>query len=214
MLEKTATIRFVFYRYDLNTNYDKNLFCPFEIFIDDKLVLDKTLGCTIKPGSDPIINVTTGTEHTLTVKLKETDVVKKIKRVFNKNATLVIFYDLNAKDLVIKIIPDKVKIKIDFSNEICFQFEDSIKIFLDNELVFDKISLNKNQNNKIQEHSSQPVLILELKQGEHCIAVKSKKNKITKKIKRIFHRNGTLYISYAEKDTKSGKKQLIVDFNY
>ena len=123
------------------------------------------------------------------------------------------FCDLKAKDLIVKTLQDKIKVKIDFPNESYFQLGDSFKMFIDDDLVFDKISFGKNLKNGIQQHSSPPRLILELKEGMHSISLKSKKNILIGKVEQIFKESGTLHISCKQNDNEDNKKDLIFNFD-
>ncbi len=213
MINEMAKIRLFLYTYNSEENQNINSTHPFKIYIDDRLIFDRILIQSIKDDSDPTINVSTGKYHTITVKLNGTDVTKKIEQMFNKNTVLAIFCDLKAKDLIVKTLRDEVKIKIDFVDESYFQLGDSFKIFVDDELVFDKISFDRNLNNGIQQHFSPPRLTLEIKEGNHSITEKSKKNNISKKIERFFDESGTLHISYEQNDNKNNKKDLILNFD-
>lgn len=205
-----AKIRLFLYAYNSEENQNINSKHPFKIHVDGNLVFDRILIQSIKDDSDPTINVSNGRYHTITVELKDTGVTKKIERIFNTNTVLVIFYDFKNKDLVVKTIQDKIKIKIDFVNESYFQLGDSFKIFMDNELVFDKIPFGRNG---IHQCSFPPQLILEIKEGIHSITVKSKKNSLVEKIEQVFNESGTLHISYNQNNDKNNKKDLMLNFD-
>ncbi|MCK4533413.1 hypothetical protein KAU39_06460 [bacterium] len=206
-----AKIRLFLYTYNSEEDGNTKLKYPFKIYVDGRLVFDRILIQSIKDDSEPIINVSTGKYHTITVELKGTDVIKKTEQIFNKNTVLAVFCDLKAKDLIVKTLQDKIKIKIDFLKESYFQLGDSFKIFIDDELVFDKISFGRNLNNGIQQPP--PRLTLELKEGMHSISLKSRKNILIGKIEQIFKESGTLHVLYNQNDNENGKKGLILNFD-
>ncbi len=211
MIGEMAKIRLFLYTYNSEEDGNTKLKYPFKIYVDGRLVFDRILIQSIKDDSEPIINVSTGKYHTITVELKGTDVIKKTEQIFNKNTVLAVFCDLKAKDLIVKTLQDKIKIKIDFLKESYFQLGDSFKIFIDDELVFDKISFGRNLNNGIQQPP--PRLTLELKEGMHSISLKSRKNILIGKIEQIFKESGTLHVLYNQNDNENGKKGLILNFD-
>lgn len=218
MTGEVVKARLFLYTYNSDENRDTNQNYPIKIFVDDRVVFDEILidrdrEQTTNLDSFMAINVIREKKHTITVELKGTDISKKIEQRFNRDTILVIFYNLKDKDLVVKTLQDKIKVKIDFLNELYFQKGDSLEILVDDELVFDRVSFGKNKIDQKKQQAFVPRLTLEIKKGIHSITIKSKKNSLIGKIEQIFNESGTLHISYTQNNEKNNKKDLMLNFD-